>query len=144
MISHILFILASICNSVMDTSKDKYGVSRFASFKNIIWWDGSISHLNKWKNFDKSQGEAYWGSSRWFVWLTDAWHFFKSLMIVLIVGAIIFYKPTDFYSKHIYNLVIFGIDFNWCYDLVVYGLEWNLVFGVFYNRVLKKNNVTKM
>lgn len=33
-----------------------------------------ISCVNKWKNGDKSQGEKYFGSSRWFVAFTDTWH----------------------------------------------------------------------
>lgn len=33
-----------------------------------------ISASNKWKNGDKKQGEKFFGSSKWFVSLTDTWH----------------------------------------------------------------------
>lgn len=40
---------------------------------NELFW-GPEQWRNKWKNGDKSQGERFWGSSRWFVVFTDAHH----------------------------------------------------------------------
>jgi hypothetical protein len=51
------------------------------------------------------------------VQLTDSWHFFKMLMIVLLCLAIVMYEP--FVGR--------------VADFVMYGLAWNLTFSFHYN-----------
>lgn len=49
-----------------------------------------LSHLNKWKNHDPLQGEAFWQSSRLFVGTTDLYHNMNlNRNIFLVVGAAI-------------------------------------------------------
>ena len=67
----IFFALASgFAKAICDLSEEeKLKGNPFFWHKNIAW-------ANKWKNGDKSQGERFFGSSRWFVMFTDAWHLF--------------------------------------------------------------------
>ena len=71
-ISAILFsVIAGISKAICDLSEE--GKLKF--YKKTFWIK-SLSWQNKWKNGDKKQGEKFFGSSRWFVPLTDAWHLF--------------------------------------------------------------------
>ena len=122
MISYILIILASICNAIMDVISFHYDNSIFNKL-NRKFWDASISWKNKYVDYDK-------GDKRRKKLLginiapafTDAWHFFKSLMIVLIVLAVVMYNPL----------------FGKIIDFFAIGLIWNLCFGLFYNVIFKK------
>lgn len=85
-------ILAGTCKMIADisTMSNAEKTVLFVKFKlNPKWWKKSASANNKWKNGDKSQGEAFWGSSRWFVIFTDAWHLFEFLYDVLLVFSTI-------------------------------------------------------
>jgi hypothetical protein len=106
MVSLILFIIASILNSIMDTLFDHFGVSIFKKL-NPNFWNPMIS----WKNSKKILGYPI-----------DAWHLVKSLFIICIIGAIIFYQPL-ISSSLILNILIFGIS-------------WNIIFDIFYNIIL--------
>ncbi len=72
-LSVIFAILSGICKAVIDLSEE----SKIKG--NPLFWHKNKSWQNKWKNGDKSQGEKFFGSSRWFVMLTDAWHLFGVL-----------------------------------------------------------------
>ena len=63
----ILFtILSGISKAITDLSEEQ-------NIKgNPSYWIKDMSWVNKWKGGDKSKGEKFWGSSRWFVFLTDA------------------------------------------------------------------------
>ena len=43
---------------------------------NPLFWHKNVAWRNKWKDGDKTKGEKFFGSSRWFVMFTDAWHLF--------------------------------------------------------------------
>ena len=66
---------------------------------NPLFWHKNKSWQNKWKNGDKKQGEKIFGSSRWFVLFTDAWHLFGLLFRVsygtafLAIGSLALYNP---------------------------------------------------
>jgi len=135
MISLLLVALAAICNAVMDVISFHYKQSIFTKF-NPQWWNPAISWKNKYVSYDKFS--EYTGSvskleKRIFIlnlfsikyptFLTDAWHFFKSLMIVLLGFAIELYNP-------VVNIYV---------DIILVGLAWNLTFNVFYNKIFKKH-----
>lgn len=46
---------------------------------NRQWWDGRVSWRNKYRNGDPGQGPAYFGSTTFLVWTTDAKHLFGSV-----------------------------------------------------------------
>ena len=73
-ISAIFLVLVSaISKAIMDLSEE----SKIKG--NPLFWHKNKSWQNKWKNGDKAQGERFFGSSRWFVLFTDAWHLFGVL-----------------------------------------------------------------
>jgi len=52
------------------------------------FWDMQTSWTRKWKNGDKSQGEAFWGSSTIFVFVTDGYHLFGTISNVANVATL--------------------------------------------------------
>ena len=122
MISLICFILAAICNAVMDTCSHHFNRSVFndTRFK-AQWWNGEISWRNKYNG-----GNPAWGRKKIPVHFTDAFHFFKSLMIVFIVLSIVTFN-------------IEGMTFSGGVLITAfYGLVWNIFFNMFYNKLLLK------
>lgn len=125
MISFILILLSAICNAIMDVCSFHYTDSIFSKL-NPKWWDTAMSWKNKyvnWNGGDKRIRKLFW-KINYPTFLTDSWHFFKSTMIVLMVGAIVVYNPV------VCPLV----------DFAIMGVIWNVVFNLCYNKlfVLKK------
>ncbi len=60
--------------------------------KNPQFWDKRISWENKYNPVDDGwvtvMEEKFWGSSRWFVFLTDGWHLVQFLSYQLLTLAI--------------------------------------------------------
>lgn len=56
--------------------------------RNDRFWDKSLSWLNKWDVNHIGEVERFWGSSRWFVFLTDGWHLVQFLSYHCIAWAI--------------------------------------------------------
>lgn len=136
MISIIAFLLAAICNSIMDIVSHHHERSIFKNYEKGFWsdatneswknkyvdWDGGKHDLKRLKilSFSVPLHAAF----------TDAWHFFKSLMIVLLCISIVSFKMIvvyDFNSSFLTLLVSF----------IIYGISWNLTFNGFYNHILK-------
>lgn len=122
MISYILILLASICNAIMDVTSFHYDNSIFNKL-NPKYWNPQISWKNKYIDWDKGNKERkkLFGINIAPAF-TDAWHFFKSLMIILMVSSIVLYKPL----------------FNIWIDFLVIGFIWNGTFSFFYNVIFKK------
>ncbi len=115
--SLVLVMLAAICNAVMDVTQFHFYRSIFNKEPfSVSWWNGDISWRNKYKNGDIKQGRTNIP-----VWFTDAFHFFKSLMILLLTLAVISYETM----------------FNPLIDLFMLGLAWNTFFSLFYKHILK-------
>lgn len=76
----VLIILAIILAFASGFAKAICDLSEEGKLKfKADFWHKNIAWKNKWKNGDKSQGEKFFGSSRWFVAFTDAWHLFGVL-----------------------------------------------------------------
>ena len=129
MISLLFLLLAAICNSIMDNLKDHWYISKFNSLP-IQFWNPEISWKLSFVRYTKYH--------------LDAWHLFKSLMIIFIILSItlnMFYGniliillSTYIKSKFLSILIVIGI----------YGISWNLIFNLFYNHLLiKKDDKTK-
>ena len=93
----------------MDTIAHKGG----GILPNNSWWSMKESWRNKWKNGDPKQGEAFLGSSTVFVLLTDAWHFFQSIMLTCLIAPIAIVSqinvPNVFNNTLITSMLIFVI-----------------------------------
>jgi len=122
MISIILIILAGLFNAAMDILKNKYHNSIFKKYKNKQWIDPTISWKNKWKNENPIYGNKFFLSSTLFVFITDLWHLFKTLMIISICLSIVFYNPI----------------FKWYIDVFIFYLGFTLTFELFYSKILIK------
>jgi hypothetical protein len=125
-LSFIFLILASTCNAIMDTSVHHYDSSIFTNY-NMLWWDGDISWKNKYVDGDTEKGRIKWffGINKP-VQLTDAFHFFKMLMIIFICFSIV----CGVFSSLEHEWYIFLLLF------ISYGITWNVVFSRFYDKIL--------
>lgn len=126
----IFWMLAAVCNALMDISAHKFESSIF-SHKDPFIWDAKVSWKNKYNNRDPELGRR-----RWFYGLivlhpafTDAWHFAKSLMIVLITGCVVMGCAISSGPARWYELIL---------EFVLLGLLWNTTFTFFYDVVFRK------
>ena len=118
----LCFIVAAICESVMDVLQFHYMRSLFKDFKNNIFWDPEISWRNKYKKGDPKEGPKFIGSDTLFVGFTDGWHLFKMFRTFCIFLGIFFLllQFTSFWVSLLIVVVIrifFGIAFTIFYDL---------------------------
>ena len=123
MLSLIFIFLAGVCNSIMDVVSFRYEVSFFKKFSKK-WFDPKISWTNKWKDGNPNKGEKFIGSSTVLVSFTDAWHFFKSLMIFFIILGIVFYKPLI--NNYIDMIILYG--------------TFTVTFELFWSKIWIKKN----
>lgn len=123
------FALAAICNAIQDTSSHHYNQSIFIMFNNPQWWNGEISWRQKYVSGSPALGRKKIMDSHinYPVQLTDAFHFFKTLMIVFVCLSIVTF--TNPFSEYWYSYVLL---------IGIYGTIWNSVFSVFYNKILLK------
>lgn len=82
-----MFALAGIAKAVSDKIQFHFERSIFAD-QESYFWNPAESWRNKWKNGNRSEGEAFLGSSTIFVWVTDAWHLFNTFRIIMYVAAV--------------------------------------------------------
>lgn len=113
-------ILSGICKAVMDLSEE----SKIKG--NPLFWHKNKSWQNKWKNGDKSQGEKFFGSSRWFVLFTDAWHLFGVLF-------------RAFYAKVYIGIgLLISIDIWYTFGVLVAYIIFTTTFHIFHTyKILK-------
>ena len=119
----LLTIVSGLSKAIMDLSEEGK-----LKFKKKSFWIKELSYINKWKNGDKKQGEKFWGSSRWFVMFTDAWHLFGFIQRVTygVSFTIVGYMAGTF---SLYFL--FGILINY--------LVFIAIFHIFHTyKILKK------
>lgn len=106
MISLILVALAAICSAFMDaTENENFFESILKDRRQSFWY----------------KRESWKTAPRIFGYKLDAWHLFKSLMVILMALAIVFYVQL----------------ISWWADVVIYGIVWNVSFVLFYHKILK-------
>ena len=124
----VLSVALGITKAIVDTLSFRKGTNIFPSS-----WQIDNSWRNKWKNGDPNQGEKFWGSSRWFVPFTDAFHFtgmINHIIIFLMIGIFHFIQVESIWS------ILF------LYLVGGYVLS-RTVFHVFYTYIFIKNNVNE-
>jgi len=132
MISILFFILAGICNAIMDKINFHWDESIFKDSRFEQWSNPLYSYKNKWKNKSNSlDGERFPGSSTIFVWTTDLSHLAQSLMISFFILGGIFYADglIDVYETQCINTVI---------DFIIFKIVFSLTFELFWSIVLMK------
>ena len=113
-LSVIFAILSGICKAVIDLSEE----SKIKG--NPLFWHKNKSWQNKWKNGDKKQGEKFFGSSRWFVLFTDAWHLFGVLF------------RTTFAKAYICVGLLISINIWYAFASIVVYIIFATTFHIFY------------
>jgi hypothetical protein len=86
--------------------------------------------MNKWTivpNPNNPKGvEKFWGSSRWFVWFTDGWHFFQFFQLLFYTAAAAVWVDFPEWPKFISFVV----------SLIGMRLIMGLVFVLFFDNLL--------
>jgi len=75
----LLIVLSGISKAICDVSAE-------GGFPNHLW-NKSNTWRNKWKNGDPLQGESFFGSSTFLVFLTDPWHIFDVVRDLALICA---------------------------------------------------------
>ena len=121
-LSVVFSVLAGISKAICDLSEE--GKIKF--YKKTFWIK-DLSWQNKWKNGDKKQGEKFFGSSRWFVAQTDAWHLFGVLFRV-------------FYAKvYICIGLLISINIWYTFGVLVAYVIFASTFHIFHTyKILRK------
>lgn len=108
LLPYLFICLAAICNAVMDR------VEYSTAFNQSIF---------KWKDKEFWEKDISWQyAKKIFGWKADAWHIAKSLMIIFLITAVIVGSV--------------GKSHHW-WEWFIMGVVWNLVFNLFYNKILK-------
>lgn len=125
-ISILLIIIAGISNAIMDTVayQVKWEQSKFSLIKkeSINKWFRYDSWKLKYVNYDNGDLRQ-----KKFVWFRDSWHFFKSLMIICLVGFGLIFSLSGFSKLWIIFVAWLGA-----------GIIYILIFNLFYNKIWKK------
>ncbi len=130
----ILFlIIAAISDAAMDIIQFKFHSSIFSKSINFwYWFNPEESWRNKYKNRDPKQGPAFFGSTTFLCWLTDAWHFFQIIMIscfticiILALNNLILLNcnKLNILIIDVILFVIIKILYGTCFELF-----WNKIF----------------
>lgn len=117
-LSLLFFLLAAACNACMDKLSFHFHKSVFNKL-NPNFWDPSVSwKYAKFVPFTKYK--------------IDAWHLFKSAMIVFICISIMIAFKGGVYvdNSFVYNKIVLFLTM---------GLLWNGSFNLFFNKILSKN-----
>lgn len=136
MIVIILVIVIAICNAIMNTISHHYSTSIFTTYYQKFparFWDPYYSWRNKYIDRDPNKGRVKWfGLINVHPAFTDAWHLFKSIMIICMISAIVL-GPT-LPSINIFEKEWMNIG-SW---ILILGTLWNITFSLFYNVILRK------
>ena len=122
----LLYCIGGIFDALMDTCSDHFSISIFKN-KNPNYWNKNVSWTNKYVDNTPSKGFKKWKGIVLPVTLTDAWHLFKSTKEIFNSLAL----ASAAYIGFPYDFTLIVIYF------VIAGLSRNLVFSIFYDRLLK-------
>lgn len=104
----ILIFAAAFYKAVADTLQHHYDTSVFKNLPFQYW-----NPIESWKYV------KFFPLSRF---RPDAWHLCNSFMIVSFVFMAVFHEQK----------------IKWFWEVLIYGVEFNLVFGLFYDYILRR------
>ncbi len=120
LLSAILLIFAGVCNGIMDSLQFHFGQTIFANATDFDpnFWDPAISWKNKYLDLDPAKGEAFFGSSTFLVFTTDAWHLAKFLMLKCFVLAVLCFGFGEKLELEDWQKLVVGfVGLTLCYQL---------------------------
>jgi hypothetical protein len=127
----ILFaIISGIFKAICDLSEEAK-----LKFKNEFFWIKIYSWKNKWKLDNKNNivikngkyVERFFGSSRWFVFLTDAWHLFGLLF------------RLSFATSFVCVGILISVNYWYTFASLVIFLLFAATFHIFYTYKIFKS-----
>ena len=114
----LILAISGLSKAVQDVSASNYANSKLKSL-NASFWCKSEGWKSKWKNGNPAEGEKFFGSSTFLVFLTDAWHLFDVIRdITLIVSlsiSVLFFTPMYIFIAIAYPIrqVFFELFYRW-------------------------------
>lgn len=128
----LVFLVIGGSNAIMDVLQFRFDKSVFSRFKGS-WWNPSISWKNKWKvengellYVNGKPVERFFLSSTLFVFVTDAWHFFKFVMntsmyygLYSVLGEVAYYALGARLLILLYAICARSFSFNVLFDRIL-------------------------
>jgi hypothetical protein len=125
----------------MDKTSHHFYQSVFNKMKNRVWWNPSESWRLKYVDGIKENGRVKWNVLGFTfnkpVQITDAWHFFKTLMIIFTATSISLLTLSPVLYIELNGT---WIDYvcNFIGQLTILGILWNKTFSIFYDKIWVK------
>jgi hypothetical protein len=130
MITLFLLFLAGALNATMDVLSFRYKTSIFSKYTKLQeFFNPQESWVNKYKDNNPNLGPKFFGSKTFLVFLTDAWHLAKMLMITAFTLAIVFYNPVIATESIFVNIVA---------NLLLMRVVFSATFELFFSKILIK------
>jgi hypothetical protein len=130
MITLFLLFLAGALNATMDVLSFRYKTSIFSKYTKLQeFFNPQESWVNKYKDNNPELGPKFFGSKTFLVFLTDAWHLAKMLMITAFTLAIVFYNPVIVTESIFVNIVA---------NLLLMRVVFSATFELFFSKILIK------
>jgi len=83
------------------------------------FWDMELSAKRKYKNGNVADGPKFWGSTTYFVWLTDGWHLMNFIFNRCWQGAIAIFFPGYWSLIMFFGIgILFSGIFEQAYKLI--------------------------
>ena len=127
----LLVSIAGISKAIMDKLQFHYHKCIFKI--NPVkydqkFWDPTLSWENKYKEGSMTEPK-FLGSTTYFVFLTDAWHFFQMIMLLsLFIGI----SVTAYYSGSFIYMII---------KVILLRSFFGLSFTIFFNKILNVKTI---
>lgn len=130
----LLLIISAISKSIMDLINFKFSDSVFSKLRNKEWFDPSESWKNKYKDRDPQKGAAFFGSTTFLSWITDAWHFFQMIMLSCFqLIIVLLLNQTLFVNYELTKLIVIDI-----LSFISIKTIFGFVFELFWKKILLK------
>lgn len=105
----IFIALAGLCNGAADSLQFHFSLS-FARNWMPGYWNPDYSWRRKYKNGRPADGPAFFGSTTFLVFLTDAWHLLKFLQMAFFRLAVVLLLPYAWYYLALAYFVLWGVQ----------------------------------
>ena len=111
----ILLSIFVVCDAMQDTVAYHFDTSIFKNL-NKYYFDPSFSWTNKYKDNNPLEGEKFFGSTTFLVWLTDFWHLMKfikmnCIWIALSVASCVWWL-------YFIGILLHGVLFEGVYKII--------------------------
>lgn len=111
----ILMLLFVVSDAMQDAITWNFDQSVFRNL-NPLYFDPSQSWVNKYKDNNPLEGEKFFGSTTFFVWLTDFWHMLKFIKMNCIWVALS--VGTCLWWLYFVGMVFHGVVFELAYRII--------------------------